>query len=208
MKISVLERLLHAERHRRKMAETVGVFVPPVATRFETSLDQSPWVTSLSKGNFSLAVRSKEDGTVGQAFVDCPIESEGRLLLELYQTLKTLHGLFKWQNFCPTLAEAKARMVSSGFEPKTLIVPFDTLNEIAGSNLTEAEAEMLTMTQGCVAEIGGVKVFSAGQVLPKGSAILGTAPSLVGVYTRIYDHVALTLQQADRTVVLVGDEVA
>lgn len=206
MKASVLERLFSADRHRRKMGDQVGDFVPPVATSFPSEPDQAPWLTSLSTGKFGLT--QAKDGFVGQSFSECPLTHEGGVLLEMYSTMRTLQRLFQWRNLCGTLAEAQARMKSFGLEPKTLIVPFSMLSEVAGSNLTEEEAEMLLLTKGCVAEVEGVKIISAGSALPKGTAILGTTPSLTGVYTRIYDHLAITVLQADRTLVLVGDAVA
>lgn len=206
MKVSILERLLHAERHRRKVHGANSSFVPPVATRFVCEAKQAPWVTSLSSGHFAPTHRDKE-GFVAQAFTDCPIEEEGRLLRDLYDTLLTLHGLFRWTNVCKTIVEAKTRMAAAGFEAKYLVVPFADLKDVVGSGLTLDEAEMLMMTQGCVADVGGVKILTVGDELPNGSAILSTMPSIVGVYNRVYDHVGVTIFQADHSLVLVRDEV-
>lgn len=205
MKISVLERLFKAERHRRKVRED-GSYSPPGASSFYVEPEQAPWVTTLSKGNFVPTHRGK-DGFVGQAFTDCPIEEEGRLLHELYGSLLTLRSVFRWSNVVKTIAEAQQRMVSLKLEPKTLVVPFEDLSEVVGTSLTLDEAEMLMLTKGCVAEVGGVKILTVGEGLPKGSAILGTLPALVGVYTRVYDHVGVTVLQADRSLVLVSDAV-
>jgi hypothetical protein len=206
MKISILERLLHAERHRRKLQEGDSSFVPPVATSFSCDPGQGPWVTSLSQGKFAATHQDKQ-GFVAQAFTDCPLEEEGRLLRELYGTLITLRGVFRWTNVCKTIVEAKHRMALSGFEAKCLVVPFADLEGVVGSGLTLGEAEMLMLTQGCVADVGGVKILTAGDELPKGSAILSTVPSIVGVYNRVYDHVGITIFQADRSLVLVSNEV-
>ncbi len=205
MKISILERLLHAERHRPKL-DNSGSFVTPKAMSFATDPQQGPWVTSLSKGQFAPTHQDK-NGFVAQAFTECPLEEEGRLLRELYGTLTTLRGVFRWTNVCRTIVEAKQRMVSAGYETKNLVVPFADLAEIVGSSLTLEEAEMLMLTQGCVADVGGVKILTVGNELPKGSAILSTLPAIVGVYNRVYDHVGVTIFQADRSLVLVSDEV-
>ncbi len=206
MKISILERLLHAERHRRKVHGTDSSFVPPVATRFACEVHQAPWVTSLSRGHFAPTHLDKE-GFVAQAFTDCPIEEEGRLLRELYMTLMTLHGVFGWDNVRKTIVEARELMATAGFEAKHLVVPFADLGDVVGSSLTQEEAEMLMMTQGCVADVGGVRILTVGDELPKGSAILSTVPSITGVYNRVYDHVGVTIFQANRSLVLVSDEV-
>ena len=206
MKISILERLLHAERHRRKVHGGDSSFVPPVATSFASQPEQGPWLTTLSKGNFVPTHRDKH-GFVAQAFTDCPLEEEGRLLRDLYGILITLRGVFRWTNVCKSLVEAKLRMTTAGFEPKYLVVPFTDLGSVVGSSLTADEAEMLMLTQGCVADVGGVKILTSGDELPKGSAILSTLPSIVGVYNRVYDHVGITIFQADRSLVLVSDEV-
>jgi hypothetical protein len=115
--------------------------------------------------------------------------------------------VFGWPNTYRTILEAKQRMALSGFEAKYLVVPFADLGGVAGSNLTPQEAEVLMLTQGCVADVGGVKILIAGDELPKGSAILSTLPSITGVYNRIYDRVGVTVFQADRSLVLVSNEV-
>lgn len=206
MKVSVLERLLHAERHRRKMRESDGSLVPPVATSFACEPEQGPWLTTISRGKFAPTHRDSH-GFVAQAFTECPLEEEGRLLRELYGTLLTLRKVFRWTNVCKTIVEARRRMTLAGYEAKYLVVPFADLGDVVGSSLTLDEAEMLTLTQGCVADVGGVKILTTGDELPKGSAILSTLPSIVGVYNRVYDHVGITLFQADRSLVLVSNEV-
>jgi hypothetical protein len=201
VKISILERLLQAERHHRKEGSA-----PPVALRFACELEQAPWVTSLFSGHFAPTHRDK-NGFVGQAFTECPISEEGPLLRELYETLITLQRVFSWSNVCGSIGEAQRRMTSFGFEAKYLVVPFADLETLVGASLTLEEAEKVMATKGCVAEVDGVKILTAGDELPKGSAILSTLPSIVGVYSRIYDHVGVTIFQADRSVVLVSDAV-
>lgn len=206
MKISVLERLFHAERHRRKLREGDSSFAPPAGASFTVMPEQAPWVTSLSMGKFAPTYRDK-DGYVGQAFIECPLEEEGRLIRELYLSMLTLRSVFGWSNVVKTIAEARNRMAGFGLDSKTLLVSFESLSAVVGSSLTLEEADMLMLTKGCVAEVGGVQILTVGDALPKGAAILGTLPALVGVYTRVYDHVGLTVFQADRSLVLVSDAV-
>lgn len=203
MKVSVLERMLVVERHRRRMGD-LGVFAPPIATRFASTPDDGPWVTSLSTGRFSLT-RLDREGSVGQAFTECSPDEEDPWLGELYRTLWTLSSKFGWSNRCGSIAEAVRCLTSFGFEPKTLAIPYSTLKDVVGEELSEEEADRVTMSKGCVAEIDGVRVLSARTALPAGSALLATAAPLVGQYTRVHERVAATLFRADRAWVLVGD---
>jgi len=189
------------------MGHELGTFTPPVMIKFPSEVDQGPWITSNTKGRLVLT-RRDQDGLIGQAFTECPLEQEDAILLELFQTIVSFRNNFKWGNVCPTIEEASNRMVQFGLEPRTLIVPFCTLNEIVGLDLSPEEAEMLTLTKGCVAEVEGVRVLSAREALPAGHAILGTLPALVGMYTRIYDHLALTFTQANKAIILVSPNVA
>jgi hypothetical protein len=138
---------------------------------------------------------------------ECPIEDEDRIIHELYGTLLTLRRLCRWTNVVKTPAEARLRMLSFGLEPKTLIVPFEDMEGVVGASLTPDEAGVLMLSKGCVAEVEGVKILTIQSGLPKGAAILGTVPTIAGVYTRVYDHVGVTIFQADRSVVLVSDAV-
>jgi hypothetical protein len=99
-------------------------------------------------------------------------------------------------------------MAGFGFEPKTLAVPFSTLKEIVGEDLTEDDADKITLAKGCVTEVDGVQLISARDALPKGSGILVAAKPLVGHYTRIFDYVGATLLRVDRAVVLIQGDVA
>jgi len=97
-------------------------------------------------------------------------------------------------------------MVSFGLEPKALTVPFSTLKEIVGEELTEEEADRLTLSKGCVTEVNGIQVLSARQALRKGEALVTTARAMVGHYTRVHTYVGVTILRADKSVVLVGED--
>lgn len=201
MKTSLLERLLVANRPRPRMAE-LGVFAPPVAIRYPSAKDEAPWVTSMSSGRFTLT-RDKE-GEVGQAFFQCPIEEEDDAFEELCRTLWELSVRHGWNNRCRTIPEALERLAATGFEAKYMAIPFSALSGVVGSDLTEEEADTLSLSKSCVAEVDGVQVLSARKALPDGAAIVTSARPLVGVYNRVQDYMGVTLFRADRALMLVS----
>jgi len=209
MRISVLERLLTVEPHRRRMGAD-GEFVRPLARRYPTGPEEGPWFTSLSNGKFTLT-RPKEEVVgqaplVGQALIDCQLENEGTWFGELYRSLWSLSLEREWKNRCATFTDAIQCMVGFGFEPKTLAVPFSTLSEIVGPDFTADDADKITLAKGCVTEVDGVQLISARDSLPKGGGVLVAAKPLVGHYTRIHDYVGATLLRIDRAVVLIGGD--
>jgi len=204
MRLSVLERMLSVDRHRPKMVD-VGVFTSPVATKFASAPSEGPWVTSLSSGKFTLT-RPNKDGDVGQAFFERAPDEEDSLLGELYRTLWALSVKHGWRNRCSSIEEAVPRMLAFGLQPKILAVPFETLRSIVGTELTEEEADKITLAKGYVTQVSGVQVISARQGLPRNAAMLSALPTLVGHYTRIREHVGVTILQADRSLILVGED--
>lgn len=204
MKLSVLERVLTVERHRRRMGD-VGVFPPPVAARFPSGPEEGPWVTTLSTGKFTLTKPNK-DGDVAHAMLELPPDEEDGLLSELYRTLWGLSVKHGWPNRCSSIGEAVPRMLTLGLQPKTLAVPFETLQEIVGSELTEEEADKVTLAKGYVTEVDGIQVISARKALAKNTAMLFALPALVGRYTRIQEHMGATILQANRSLILVGED--
>ena len=197
MKYSVLERILHVERYRR-------IDDRPVVLRFLSSSEEGPWLTSLSKGDV-VPTKLAKDGTVGQAFFECPIDEDDNFLGKLFRTLVEVSHANGWRNRASSIDEAFRLMVSLGYEPSTLIVPFDTLQQVCGSDLSEEEAERITMVRGYVVEMEqGVRVVSARRALPSGAAILTASKSFVGYYSRARDYMGVTLCRADRSLVLVN----
>jgi len=92
-------------------------------------------------------------------------------------------------------------MARVGYEPKALVVPFSLLKEACGSEVSPEEAIKLMRFQGYVSQSQGVDILVAD--IPPGSALLTTAPPLVGFYTRTGEHLGLLLQRADRTLMMV-----
>jgi hypothetical protein len=207
MKLSILERLLTVGRHRPHLHPEVLDFAPPVAMQYPTTHDEGPWVTSLSKGRFT-RTRANLEGYVGQAFHTCPIEEEDRLFANFYEDLWKISSEAGWSNRCISIEDAFRQMNGTGYEGRVLVVPYASLREAVGKDLSEEEAEQISLAKGCVAEVQGVKVISARSSLPVGSAVLATVKSLTGYYTRVRDHVGVTILHADRSLILVGHEVA
>lgn len=203
MKISALERILETDRIRQQTAvKTMAGKARPVLYETEVGPDDLPLLSSNLRGSFLLTPRSR-DGTARFAFTECPLGSEDQLLNELYEVLWRMSVQYEWANRCTSIGAAKARMESLGLRPKAFILGPSFLEEAAG-NITEDDADKLMMMQGHIAEVEGVMALAA-NLLP-GRAILATTPSQVGDYVRVGDYVGILIHQADRSLVLVGDE--
>ena len=204
MKISVLERMLVAERMRQKAS-----FAPPVANRRAASHDEGPWVVTNTKGDVVLTRLQHdpkfEEDFVLQGFFDCPIDEESPLVSRLYDTLWASSKKHGWDNRCKSLKDSAAKMASLGYDPKWLLIPHSEVEEVCGGELTPEDVEKLTLVKGYVAEVDSVKVLVT-DALPEGAAILGTLPSLVGHYMRSYDYLSILLAGVNRTIVLVGHD--
>lgn len=203
MKLTILDRLLSPNRRRRKMI-SYGQLAAPIATRDAAAPEDAPWVVSLSTGTFTMT-RPDREGYIGQAFFECPSENEDTVTRNLYRTLWNLSVKHGWDNRCGSIDQAIKKMEAGSLKPESLAVPFSLLSEVCGQDLTEEEADRITLAKGCVTEVAGVRVYSVRKALPDNAAMLVTAPALAGTYTRIHDHVALTVMKADRSFVLVGD---
>lgn len=203
MKISILERLLQADRFRPKVSTKTGSILPPVVTKRVALSGEAPFVVSRAKGGFT-PTRPNVEGEVQQAFSYCPVEEEDLVFRNLYDTLWQLGKAYGWSNRYVSL---DAALAGASFPPKSLVVPFSTINEIVGGELTEEEAERITLAKGFVTEVSGLKVLSARGALPPGTAVLASAPEVVGSYMRSADHLSVMILRADRSLVLVGDAV-
>ncbi len=206
MKISILERLLVSERFRPMVSTKTGAILPPIVTKSRTSREEAPHVVSRAKGGFTITLPSLA-GEVMQGFSMCPLEEEDIVVRSLYDTLWEMGKVYGWNNRYVSLEAALTRPDSAAFPPKAAVVPFSTLQEIVGNELSEEEAERITLARGCVAEVSGVKIISARGALPPGTAIIATTPQLVGTYMRASEHMSILIMRADRSLVLVGDAV-
>lgn len=206
MKISILERLLVSERFRPMVSTKTGAILPPIVTKRPTTKDEAPHVVSRAKAGFTLT-RPDSTGEVMQGFSMCPLESEDLVVRSLYDTLWEMGKLYGWNNRYASLEAALTRADSAAFPPKAAVVPFSTLQEIVGNELSEEDAERITLAKGCVTEVSGVKILSARGALSPGTAIIATTPQLVGTYMRASEHLSIMITRADRSLALVGDAV-
>ncbi len=202
MRVSALEILLGTERIQQQTTEKAKVgFARPVLCEMEIGND-GPFLATNLRNSF-LPTRRSDNGTVRFAFTECPIGQEGSLLNELYEVLWKTSVQYDWPNRCTSISEARTRMVTLGMEPKAVILGLLDLEKTIGA-ITEDDADKLMLTQGHIAEVGGIKALAA-DLLP-GRAILSSTPSQVGHYVRSGDHLGILICQADRSLILVGDE--
>lgn len=165
-------------------------------------MDQPLLVTTARRGFVHPGMRLG-DHAVRYGFSECPIERESNLLEGLFRYLWAASEKSGWTNRCTSIASAKRTLEGYGLLPRSLIVPFPKLREICGQEITLDEARKLMLAQGCVAEVDGVRVLFS--ELPEGQMILGTAPPMVGIYTRIDDHLGLLLRKVDQSMVLINE---
>jgi hypothetical protein len=202
MKLSVLERVLFVERHRRQ-ASAAGGFSLPVMLQDQVSPEDEPLMVSNMRGDFLEGRRSK-DGVSRFAFFPCPLEREDEVLRQLCHTLLRISTASNWGNRCRSVSEAMAFMVRQGLEPRTRVAPLSLLKEACGVAVGEDEAENLMLAQGHIAEVDGVRLVTT-TALPQGAALLAAAPAIVGTYFRVDDCLGVMIRQANRSLVLVGD---
>jgi hypothetical protein len=205
MRVSAFELILETERIHRQAAVKAGVgFAVPALYQYPAQPTDAPFLATNARGTF-LPVRSKY-GVVRLAFSECPLGSESRVLAELYRVLWGISVQSQWSNRCSSIAAAVAHMRGTGIEPWAIVVSPSFLEDACGTPVTLEDAEEIMLVQGHVAESDGVKVLAAG--LPVGQAIVTAAPPDVGNYFRVDQHLGVLIRRADRSLGLVGDEVA
>lgn len=203
---SILERLLRTERFPRR-ATTSGDFARPGLFERTAPEHGAPFVASNARGGFVPVRASKATGNVRSGFSEVELDEEERLFAELYRALWSFSAEHRWDNRCTSIAEAVARMSGFGLVPKHLAVPLSLLADACQREVPAGEAEKLMQVQGFIAEVNDIRVLLAAD-LPPSAAVLTTVPDLVGAYTRVDDHLSILLYQANRAMVLVGDDVA
>jgi hypothetical protein len=195
----VLERILVTERVRRRMARS-GDFAVPVVQEREGVPKDGPYVATGTRGQLILT-RPSRDNLVRFGFFEVPLEEEDAFFSKALTLLWDLSVEHDWGNRCDSVPNGLARMVQCGYEPKSVVLPFQLLKYACGSEITLEEAEKLMRYQGYVAEIDEVKYLVAD--INSGKAIIMAAPPLVGYYTRADNHIGVLLQRADRALMLV-----
>ena len=161
-----------------------------------------PLLVTNARRSFVRPVLSRDE-MVRFGFSECPVEDEPHLMSEFFRILWSTSEQARWSNRCNSIAQAKQIIEGYGLLARTLVVPFATLHQVCGQDVSLDDARKLTVAQGCVAEVDGVRVLFSD--LPQGQMILGTAPPLVGIYTRIDDHVGLVFRKINQSVVLINE---
>lgn len=190
---TALERLLVPERERRQTAQRTldGFAVPSLAERpLEPSCE--PLLASNMKGQLLQTRVSRERGVARYGFFECLPEREAPLVQNLFDCLHAL--ALSEQGVSPTLFDAFEALRLRGFEPRTLVVPFDLLKEASGSTLDRQDAEALMAAQGFVTLDDNLQVL-LGDLRP-GQALLAAAPSFTGYHVRVDDRLALLITRA------------
>jgi len=207
MRISTLELVLTAERQRRQASKTGAGFARPVLCERVEDVANAPFFVSNSRGSFVLGQRRSSDGTVRMAFVNCPMDKESLMLIELHRTLWATSVQHNWPNRCSSISQATARMAALGMESGALVVSSSFLEEACGKALSVEDAEKMMLMQGYVAQVDGLKILASD--LPTGTAILTSPRAQAGIYVRSEGHLAVLIRRANRSLVLVGkDDVA
>lgn len=197
MKLSILERVLTPQRTERRMIG-VGEYIPPVAAQVSCTADTGPWLSTSSKGVLT-PTRNRGDHVL-QAFFECHLEEEDDLLGEWFNQMSAHSETLGWSNRAPTPAAGVKAMLGMGVQPKFLLMPFEDMN----LDMSEEDADKVSLSKGCVVETEGLKVISARHALPSGCAMLFADRAETGHYTRVADFLAVTLCRADRSVLLVS----
>lgn len=188
MGFSALETLLVTERHRQR-AGMGGEFAVPVMFERDCEKNAGPFMVTNTKGVF-VTTRPLPNGKVRYGMTPCQTTEEDRILTHLHTVLPIR---------CPSIQDATADLRMNGMEAKSVIVSLSLAVSVCG--ITEEEATKAMESRGFAAEVTGLRVLLA--ALPLGTAIVAADPALVGVYTRVGDHLGVLLQRADRAIVAV-----
>lgn len=201
MPASILDKLLLVDRERRRASKKGGFAAPAFHERAVNPSDAPYFVTNM-RSSF-VPTRIRKESVVWAGFSECPVEAEDLVVRTLYDTLWRHSEAEGWPNRCKCLASAMETMRIRGFEPKALIVPLSLLEQVCGTPISAEDAAKLMFAQGYVAESNGIRVFPCSQ-LPEGSSVLAAAPELTGAYIRVDTYLAVMIQKADSSLVLVG----
>lgn len=205
MRISTLERVLIPERSPRK-AGMSGEFAYPVIGERESNPSEAPFVVTNARGSF-VETRLSKASRVRYGFIEALPGEEGPLLPELHRVLWKISESYGWSNRCKSLRDALDRMARSGVKPYAMVLPMSLLRRVSDAGLDETDVERLMLTKGHVTKVDDVLVLVSTS-LPEGAALVTATPGFTGFYTRVDDRLAVLIQKADRSVMVVRDAVA
>ncbi len=200
MGFTALERMLATQRFRQRMGRVD--FSTPSYLELRVNPESGPFISTNMRGKF-IPTRCSKDAVVIQGFSPCTVEEEPALLLELHQTVTRASSAQKWRNRCSTLTQALDRMRSFGLKPWSVVIPESLLREVCGPERDLEGARKSMQLRGHVAVVDGIQVLLSS--LPDRTAIVAAEPSRVGFYTRVGNYLGILLQEANRSLVVVGD---
>jgi hypothetical protein len=203
MGLSALACIFTTERRRQRQA-AVGFSVPAMG-EVRVPEDAMPLLASNMRGTF-LPTRRSGAGIGRYGFSPCRVEEEPLALSALYQALTELSTREGWANRCSDLTQAIERLRSSGFEPRSMVIPEQTLRDVCGPDCDLEAARRSMAVQGHVAVVDGIRVLLSN--LPGGAALVCAAPEVVGLYTRVGDHLGVLVQRVDRAIMVVRHDMA
>lgn len=205
MAITILDKIFVPERHRR-YASREGGFVTPALNERPVGPDDGPFLVTNGRCQFLPTQRNSKNGTVRSGFSDCPLEAEDLVIQALYNTLWGHSVAQGWRNRSKSISSGMTQMQETGYEPKALIVSHALLKEACGGqDLSEEDVRTLMLTKGFLAEVHEVRAFMC-PLLKPGTAIIAASPTFVGGYARVGHSLSISLQLADRSVILVGED--
>ncbi len=200
MRVSLFDRLLIVERHRRQ-GSSVGFKIPALCEQ-EARVEDDPLVVSNMRGSF-VQVRRSIDNFVRFSFSSCLIEQESPLFLELFRSLWRFSEQGSWPNRCSSITEGVERCRSFGLSPDSVVIPVTCLSSICSLSLSLEQIEQAMRVQGWVARIDGLKVLVSD--LPDGCAVVAAAPPDVGNCVRIHDSLGVVIRRSSQSLILVSD---
>jgi len=192
---SLLEILLIPERERRQPGSI------PVMVERPVEEGRDPLVSSNMRGQLMTVQRSRQRGVARMALFPCDLDQEPFFVASLCDQIWQLSESSRWSNRCTEINEAVAFLHQNRLEPRTLLVSYEQLHEACGREISSEDANKLMVAQGYIAEVESVRIAVA--PFPPRVALLAAAPTFVGAFVRVDDHVGVMLQGTDRTLVVV-----
>lgn len=186
----LFEHMLRAERYFPTQ-NARGDFNTPVLGECDIPAGQDPLLATNARGQF-MPTRTSKTGSARYGFSQCAIEDEAVLLGRLYRCLSTQSPTTPR---CSDVPQAIMRLHVGGLEAQAIVLSAVDAAVMLGVQETEPE--------GLVGVVQGMNVLVAD--LPKGAALVMTAPARLGIYQRVEDYVGLLFYRIDQNMVVVDD---
>jgi len=211
MHARILDTVLQPERQRRYMAR--NDFALPLLVEWPVSDEWSPILVSNSKGALLTGkpFGDPRSRVVRAGFFPCTLEEEAAVLRSAHTSMWQLSCTQGWGNRAKSVPEALSLLIRNGYPPGTLILSNKDYQRFSAAYPKDpwpsiADAEKRMGVEGFVLEIEGVRVGIG--ALAKGTGVLFSPPMTSGVYIRSDDCLALLFTSANRSIVLINENVA